>query len=317
MKGGYLFLWILVGAAYGLVLRGAFGSLSLANSGVFSSAFLLGTPTAVGAIVIYGLRKDKPSIGAMIFLPWIAVILALLGSGLLLLEGSVCIVLASPLFLLMSSIGGLVMGLTLRWTSKGKTTINSMIALPLVLAVIEPVLPHPAQVLEERVAVEITATPHRIWEEILNARDIRKEELPPSFTHLIGVPRPLEGVNVMTPEGEIRNSTWERGVHFTAHVTSRDEDRSITWRYEFTPGSFPPGSLDDHVKIGGDYFDLIDTTFNLTPLSDGKTRLEIISHYKVTTDINFYGVPVARLIAHDFMSTILGLYKGRSERPEG
>jgi hypothetical protein len=82
------------------------------------------------------------------------------------------------------------------------------------------------------------------------------------------------------------------------------------------PNSFPEGSLDEHVKIGGQYFDLYDTTFNLVPISSDLTRLEIISHYRVTTGVNFYSVPIARFIAHDFMSTILHLYKLRSERSE-
>jgi hypothetical protein len=106
------------------------------------------------------------------------------------------------------------------------------------------------------------------------------------------------------------------GVNFSALVTDRIEDRSITWRYRFTPDSFPKGSLDEHVKIGGQYFDLYDTTFNLEAISGNFTELEIISHYRVTTDVNFYGVPVARFIARDFMSAILRLYKLRSERSE-
>jgi len=33
----------------------------------------------------------------------------------------------------------------------------------------------------------------------------------------------------------------------------------------------------------------------------------------VSTRINFYAVPVARVIAKDFVRTILGLYRNRSE----
>jgi hypothetical protein len=206
------------------------------------------------------------------------------------------------------------MGLVLRWTDRGTTTLNSILLLPILLMLVEPAVPQQPRLLTERVSIDVAASPHRIWEEIMNARDIHAEELPVNFTHLIGVPRPVEGVNVMTPAGEVRHSKWERGVNFSAYVTERTEDRSITWRYMFTPDSFPKGSLDEHVKIGGQYFNLYDTTFNLTPVSADVTKLEIISHYQVTTDINFYAVPIARFIAQDFMSTILQLYKLRSER---
>ncbi len=281
---------------------------------VVSIAFMLGTPFAIGAITVYGLRHTNPSIDKMIFAPWLAILLALVGSAVTMLEGAICIGLASPLFFIISSIGGLIMGLVLRWSNKGKATLNSILLLPIMLTLVEPAIPQQSKFLEDRAFIEVAASPHRIWGEILNARNIRREELPLNFTHWIGVPRPLEGFNVMTPQGEVRYSKWERGVNFSALVTERIEDRSITWRYKFTPDSFPEGSMDEHVKIGGQYFDLYDTTFNLVPVSENLTKLEIISHYRVATDVDFYGVPVARLIAHDFMSTILHLYKLRSER---
>lgn len=309
------FLWTLLGAAYGLAARllFEFGSQAYGIK-MISISMLIATPFAIGAIVIYGIRETNPSIGKMLFTPWLAIFLALIGSVISLLEGSICIALASPLFFAASSIGGLVMGLTLRCTAKGKNTFHSILVLPVALALVEPSDPRKPQIQEERVSIEIHAPPHRIWQEIKNARNIRKEELAENFTHWIGVPRPLEGVNVKTPEGEIRYSKWERGVNFSARVTHEEKDRSITWRYEFNDDSFPKGSMDDHVKIGGQYFDLYDTTFNLIPISDEITHLEIISHYSVTTDINFYGVPVAKFIANDFMSTIVQLYKSRSEQ---
>jgi len=310
-----MMLWVVFGAAYGLVMRVFFGyAPHFFGVQVVSIAFMLGTPFAIGAIVIYGLRDTKPSIGNMIFAPWLSILLALIGSAVVLVEGSVCIVLASPLFFVASSIGGLIMGFVLRWTNKGTATLNSILALPIMLMLVEPAAPQQPQLLEDRVSIEVAASPHRIWKEILNARNIRREELPSNFTHWIGVPRPVEGVNMMTPEGEVRYSKWERGVNFSALVTERIEDHSITWRYRFTPNSFPEGSLDEHVKIGGQYFDLYDTTFNLVPISANVTKLEIVSHYRVMTDVNFYGVPIARFIANDFMSTILRLYKLRSEQ---
>lgn len=308
-------LWILLGVGYGLAMRLLFANHILrTNMEVVSFAFMLGTPFVVGAIVVYGQRNSKPSIWKMIYAPWLAILLAMLGSAIALLEGAICIVLALPLFLLLSSIGGLMMGLILRYTDKGPTALNSFLLLPFMLVAFQPVMPERPKLLEERVAIEVAAPPQRIWAEILNARNIQRYELPPNFTHLIGVPRPVEGINISTPKGEIRYSKWDRGVHFSALVTQSVKNRSITWNYHFTSDSFPDGSMDEHVRIGGKYFDLYDTTFNLTPLSSGLTKLEIVSHYRVNTDINFYAVPVAKFIAHDFMSTILQFYKLRSER---
>ena len=115
----------------------------------------------------------------------------------------------------------------------------------------------------------------------------------------------------------MRYSKWERGVAFRGVVTQRREHESIGWRYAFDAHSFPSGSMDEHVAIGGRYFDLRDTVFNLYGTPGGHTRLEIVAHYRVTSSINAYAVPASKLLGHDFVATILGLYKHRSERRSG
>jgi hypothetical protein len=166
---------------------------------------------------------------------------------------------------------------------------------------------------ELRRSVLVDAPPATIWKQILTARSIGPEELPPSLTHMIGVPKPLEGINVRTVDGEVRFSRWERGVNFRGFVTARKENESITWRYVFDDRSFPAGSMDEHVAIGGRYFDLRDTSFHLVPVADGRTRLEIVAHYRVSSSINAYAIPASVVLGRDFLDTILGLYKRRSE----
>jgi hypothetical protein len=306
--------WVVGGAAYGLLLRLLFGALPGSIGGLMSVAFLIGTPIAVGALAIYGERASKPSIGSMILIPWVAMILMLVGCAITLLEGSICLVILLPLFLACSSLGGLAMGLALRFSRSRQSELKAVALLPFLLMIGEGQAPLHDKELELRESVVVNAPAHTIWMQILNARSIQAEELPLSFSHLIGVPKPVEGVNVQTPDGEIRYSKWERGVNFRAIVTNRVEDKSISWRYVFDEHSFPAGSMDDHVAIGGRYFTLRDTTFNLKPLPDGKTELEIVAHHRLSTRVNFYAEPVADLLGHDFIHTILGLYKGRSER---
>jgi rRNA maturation endonuclease Nob1 len=219
-----------------------------------------------------------------------------------------------PLLVVFASVGGVV-GKLCRPSNAGSiTTMHSVAVLPLLMAVAEPYVQPPSQELQVVDSVEINAPPDRIWREITEARNIQSEELPLSLSHLIGVPKPLEGVNVLTDDGEVRYSKWERGVNFRAVITHREVNRSISWRYEFDANSFPAGSMDEHVAIGGRYFDLRDTTFYLRAHDDGTTTLELQAHYRVTTPINFYAAPVAHLLGRDFVGTILGLYKGRSER---
>jgi hypothetical protein len=306
--------WVIGGAVYGVLLRVLFGVLELSPDGVMSAAFLLGTPFVLGALTVYGRRHEPRTWVTLIVVPWVTVGLMLIGCAIALLEGSICLAIMSPLFLALGSLGGLAMGLALKMLGGHRTELRAVAALPLLLILFDHQSP-PQDVRQViRRSVVVDAAPAVVWNEILDARAIRADELPWSLTHAIGVPKPLEGVNVLSPSGEVRFSKWERGVHFRGVVTRRQPQRSITWRYVFDRDSFPAGSMDDHVAIGGRYFDLHDTTFNLQPLVDGRTRLEIVAHYRVSSSINFYAIPVASLIGVDFVDTILGLYKGRSER---
>jgi hypothetical protein len=313
IPGGGSWKWTLGGALYGIVIRAMMGVLPHGISGPMSVAFLLVTPFAVGALTIYGTRGTPLSIWARIYRPWGTVALMLLGCALTLMEGAICLAMMAPLFLIISSVGGIAMGVALAYTGPHKSRLKAVALLPFLMMLGEQGVPVQERELELKQSIIVNAPPHTVWQQILTARAIQAQELPFSLTHLIGVPRPLEGINVSEPSGEVRYSKWERGVNFRAVVTSKVEDESITWHYVFDDKSFPKGSMDEHVAIGGEYFALHDTTFKLHKLPGGRTQLDIVTHHRVSTGINFYAIPAATLLGHDFIATILTLYKNRSE----
>lgn len=316
-------LAVLLGALYGLLMRVIFGQLQHWTSWlgltrddgyVMSLGFVHLTPMVVGAITIYGMRASRPTWTQAVFTPWIATALMMIGAMATLLEGAICVVLMTPLFLAMASIGGVVMNLMLRHTRLGTVQLGVLAVLPLLVVALDgPLTAERWQRIDRSVVVD--APPERLWAEIVSARDIRRDEFPVTWIHLIGVPRPVEGINRMTPQGELRMSRWERGVHFVGHVTERVEERRLAWRYEFSPDSFPPGTMDEHVVIGGRHFDLGETRFILTPLSAGRTRLDIEAHFRVTSSFNGYAVAVSEFLGRDFVDGLLALYKRRAEIP--
>jgi hypothetical protein len=307
--------WAIVGAVYGLAMRLLLGKTS--PFGPMSVAFIIATPIVVGALTVYGGRHKPQSVLAIIFRPWASVALMLLGCAVSLIEGSICIALLSPLFLVLGTIGGVGMAIALRVARHNQSRLKAVAVLPLLLLAIDSYVPLSTQELSVRQSVVVDAAPGTIWKQILTARDIRPDEFPFSLTYLIGVPHPAEGINRPTAEGEVRFSRWERGVEFQALVTRKKENESITWNYRFDGHSFPPGSMDEHVAIGGRYFDLRDTTFNLVPRLDGRTELQLVAHYRVTSSIGFYAIPAATVLGNDFVHSILSLYKKRSEEGRG
>ena len=310
----YRWKWLLIGAAYGVLLRVGIALLPITVTHPMSLAFLVGVPLAVGAIAVYGMAGFI-SWGRSLTLPWLPMTMMLAGTAIALLEGAICIAVMAPLFYGLASLGGLCMWLATRLFKSSKPTLGAFAALPLLLAPFD-LRPLPDTFHEIRESVLIAAPAPVVWQNIVSAQSIQAHELPLSLTHLIGVPRPVDAQNRVLPSGEVRFSRWEKGVHFTAQVVERHAPSSITWRYHFGPDAFPKGSMDEHVVLGGQYLDLGDTTFNLVPEAGG-TRLEVIGRYRLSTPINAYAVPVSRVLGHDFLRTLLGFYKRRAERAAG
>lgn len=101
-------------------------------------------------------------------------------------------------------------------------------------------------------------------------------------------------------------------VHGHARRAGRHENRTIAWTYAFAPDALPPNTLDEHVLIGGRYFDLADTACHLVP-EDGGTRLEIVVDYRVSTGFDWYAAPAGRLLVDDTAHAIRRFHERRAE----
>jgi hypothetical protein len=310
-----------LGTAYGLAMRLLFGSADTlgglsktAASGPMLAAFVIGVPILVGGITVYTADPKELTWLRAIFRPWLPTLAFVAGTALLLIEGSICIAMALPIFLFAASVGGVLAFLVRRTLRPAPGAVSALLALPLVLGYAETQLPLPQDTFEAKDSVLIAAPPEAIWQLINGATGIQPEEMRGGLAWAIGVPYPVEAITHTTGDQRVRKLRWQKDVSFDEPITAWEENRFIQWRYDFKPDSFPPGALDDHVLIGGKYFDLIDTSYKLTPEGAG-TRLEIVVNYRVSTHFNFYATAWARVLVDDAASAILGFYKHRSERP--
>lgn len=130
----------------------------------------------------------------------------------------------------------------------------------------------------------------------------------------IGVPLPLYANTEMRDGERVRHIEMGKGIQFDQVVIDWEPERLVRYTYRFTPDSFPPRALDDHVLIGGDYFDLHDTEYLLEPIASG-TRVSTRISYRVSTHFNWYARAVARLLVGNFEETALAFYARRAERP--
>ena len=307
-----------LGAAYGVSSYDLFARLftrpEFGASGLMLVSFLAGIPLAIGLLVGYLARRRRVTgIAGAAGMSGMAVCLFIFAAGALLREGMVCIVMATPIFVVLALIGGII-GALINATAgtRGPKLLSVALVVPFLLAPLESeVEPSPRQLTMTRSA-HISASPEVIWQHINFPLDIRPEEFQQGIAYRIGVPYPLEARTLEGRVGGRRTLQWQRGVQFGATITTWEPMQRIAWKYKFDAASFPPGSLDDHIVIGGRYFGLESTSYALTPDKDG-TTLTIAVTVTVDTNFNAYAAMWARYFVDDAEQMFLAFYKARSE----
>ncbi len=217
------------------------------------------------------------------------------------------------MFALLGMVGGLLMGCICRWTRWPRQTLYGFTALPLLLGALGSHLPTPSAIgVIERSHV-IHAPAGVVWSNLNDIQDIGPAEMEAALARRIGVPMPMSGTTRRTADGWVRESRWGSHVHFEEVIDVWEPERRLHFTYRFAPDSFPRAALDDHVVIGGHYFDLIDTEYELEP-SDNDTRLTTRIRYRISTHFNFSADWVAQLLLGNLSEVGLQLYAARSER---
>lgn len=323
-------LGVLLGLAYGLLARLAVDrppgapprpALAVAFAGM-SVCFLFLVPLALGALTALFSPRTRWRWLYYLFLPVVPCLLLMAVVLALAWEGIICIVLASPIFFGMAIAGGAATGLVL-WliehdkvrTSATAGTIVPALFLPFVLAPVESRVPPPDALREVTTSVAIDADARTVWRHIIRVPSIARSEQPWSFFHRIGVPRPLEAALSEEGIGGLRAARFEGGITFAETVTEWNPGEGFAFRIRVDPESIGPDVLDRHVKVGGEYFDVLHGRFRIEPAGGGVV-LHLSSRHRLSTRFNAYAGLWTDAIMRDIQRTICVVVKRRSEAAE-
>ena len=301
------------GAIAGIILRIIFSGPAGGPFAAMTSAFVLFAPLAVGAVTVYAAeRQFRRSWGYYMTAGALANVLFVIGTLLILIEGFICAIIILPLFALLGTVGGLLMGIVCRATNWPTPTVSCLVMLPLLLGGVDTdvSLPHRTRIIERSVLV--AAKPEVVWQELLNTGDIRAEEIEHAWLFRIGVPLPLEGRMRDDPAERMRRVRMAKNVYFDEAIEELRPNEYVRWTYRFYDDSFPPHALDEHVVIGGHYFDVEDTSYALAPRG-ALTEVTMRVSYRVSTRFDWYAVPMARLLLGNLVESNLNYYRDRSE----
>lgn len=308
-----LWVWPLTaGAASGVALRLAFAGDPIAILSPMSGAFIWFTPLVVGSLTAFIAERSAPrTLRTHFAMGTLANIFFVAGTLALYLEGLICAVLALPLFAVLGGTAGAIAGWILKRTRR-PSTLTAVFPLPLVLSVVFAAVPLPDRVDEVNRTIDIQAPAEVVWREIMEAAEIRPDEVAHGLIYRVGVPVPEYGI-LNDGDQPVRRVRMGKGIYFDQPVLAWEPNEYVTFGYRFYPDSIPPRALDDHVTIGGRHFELLDTTYRLRSSASETTVLSIQIRYRVSTHFNWYARPLARLLISDFENTILKFYRSRSE----
>ncbi|MDP9050832.1 MAG: hypothetical protein M3O31_08935, partial [Acidobacteriota bacterium] len=161
--------------------------------------------------------------------------------------------------------------------------------------------------------IRIHATPQTVWQNIERVPSISPTELRPTWTHRIGFPRPIEATLSYEGVGGVRHASFERGLLFIETVTAWVPDRRLAFTIKADTAHIPATTLDEHVTIGGHYFDVLDGEYSIEPLSNGDIVLHLTSHQRLTTDFNGYASLWTDAVMQNLQTSILGVIQHRCE----
>lgn len=307
-------LWpMAAGASLGIVLRLVYSGPSGGPYAAMSSGFIYLAPVVAGAVTAFVAEQQaRRSVAYHIVASALANILFVVGTMAILIEGLICAVVILPLFIVLGVLGAGLMVLVCRLTKWPKPTIGCVVLLPLLLGNADSGVTLPDSMAEVERSIVVSAPPAVVWQELLNTSGIRPEEIEQAWVFRIGAPLPLEGQIVADAAQPIRRVRMAKDVYFDEVIEEQRANEWIRWTYRFHADSFPPYAFDEHVVIGGRYFDVRDTSYELTPVPEG-TRVRMILRYRISTHFNWYAAPVAHWLLGNLLDSNLAYYRHRSE----
>ncbi len=283
--------------------------------GTITLGFCFGVPAAIGALtVFFAPKKYKTSWWYALFAPWIPCLVLGFVVAILSWEVWICVVMALPIFLTMSSVGGLIMALIFRSGPKPatqNTMLGLFLVLPYLITPLENQLPPPDSIRPVETQIEIQADPETVWQNVIAVPEIQPAEQHFSLFHWLGLPRPVEATLSHEGVGAIRHASFEEGLAFIETINEWEEQRSIRFTIEVERGPTP--LRPPLPQIGGKYLEVFEGGFRIEPVSADRVILHLSSQHRLSTHFNFYGGLWTDWVMRDLQNYILGVIKARSE----
>ncbi|GGH14849.1 hypothetical protein GCM10011418_16100 [Sphingobacterium alkalisoli] len=218
-----------------------------------------------------------------------------------------------PAFLIAASIGGVIGGYLKTNRTNNRLSISLLVLLPFFAGPLESLIEKIPATYTAYTHIDIDAPAEKIWDNVTRVKEIPSELDKGYLTNILGFPRPVRAELDFEGVGAYREAVFTKGLVFHETVIEYIDNEKMVFTIKAYPHEIPSTTLDEHIVIGGDYFDVLNGTYELEKLANGLHRLHLYSHFKMNTTFNFYAGWWGKWIMKDIQNNILQIEKERSE----
>lgn len=279
--------------------------------GQYGIALFILTPLFIGAgsVILYGYKKQITKKEA-VKIGFLTLVVFTAGLIICAIEGIICIAMAAPFGALLTWLGSLI-GFSIV-TQKSNSTPAAMI-------ILIGIIPSVAFIEKDRIptltsvttSIEINADPETVWKNVIEFPQLNEPE---EFIFKTGIAYPVKAKIEGSGVGAIRHCNFTTGS-FVEPITVWNEPRLLKFDVVEQPEPMKELSFWDidapHLH---DYFVSKQGQFKLTPLPNGKTKLEGTTWYYNNIAPEFYWQLWSDMIIHKIHIRVLTHIKANSEK---
>jgi hypothetical protein len=284
--------------------------------GIMTLTFFIMLPYLVGALAIYLAKEQNiKSLGFRIMFPWIPIFVFCAITMALSIEGWACWIMILPIFMFFATLGGLTAGY-LRLNRSRRTNnlhLSLAILLPFFLGPVEKMIGEIPGFYKAYNYIDIEASKEKIWNNVTRVKGIRKNEDQGRLTNFLQIPRPIKAELDFEGVGARREAIFDGGLIFDETVLKYEHQKLMKFSIKANTFEIPSTTFDEHILIGGEFFDVLEGTYELEELGTNRYRLHLYSTFRLTTTFNFYASIWGLWIMEDIQGNILKVIKKRSE----
>lgn len=300
---------------YALILRLMYNVPALEETfRMMSITFLFILPAVIGflTVALSGEEAVRP-FAYRFFMPWLPIFLFFLITLVFAIEGWPCLVMILPVFLVAGSVGGLIAGYFKLRKKNNKVYVSLLVLLPLLTSPTESLIGAEPASYKAYTYIDIQAPAEKIWDNVTRVREISATQDKGHLTNMLNFPRPVKAELNFEGVGAYREAIFTNGLVFHETVTEYTDNKKMSFTIKALPHEIPLTTMDEHLVVGGQYFDVLNGTYELERIDDKTFRLHLWSNFRLTTTFNFYASWWAVAIMKDIQNNILQIQKLRAE----